>query len=88
MVLKCEDIWREVSNYIDGDVDPQLKVAMEQHIAGCQKCRAVLAGSLLISTRSFTASWKIASKALVAGRVRRGFWQSPPRSFSPLRFGL
>jgi hypothetical protein len=45
MVLKCEDIWREVSNYIDGDVDPQLKVAMEQHIAGCQKCRAVLAGS-------------------------------------------
>lgn len=45
MVLKCKDIWREVSNYIDGDLDPQLKLAMDEHLAGCAKCRAVLDGT-------------------------------------------
>jgi Putative zinc-finger len=45
MVIKCEDIWREVSNYIDDDVDPSLKLAMDQHFATCPKCRAVLDGT-------------------------------------------
>ena len=22
MVIKCEDVWREISNYLDGDLDP------------------------------------------------------------------
>jgi hypothetical protein len=45
MVLKCEDIWREVSNYVDDDIDSSLKTAMDQHFATCPKCRAVLAGT-------------------------------------------
>jgi len=45
MVLKCEDVWQEISNYIDDDIDPSLKLAMDQHFATCQKCRAVLAGT-------------------------------------------
>jgi putative zinc finger protein len=45
MVLKCEDIWREISNYIDDDIDPSLKLAMDQHFATCQKCRAILDGA-------------------------------------------
>src|ERR1700722_7647272 len=45
MVLKCEDIWREVSNYVDGDLDPQLKLAMDEHFAGCAKCRSVFDGT-------------------------------------------
>ena len=45
MVLKCEDIWREVSNYVDGDLDPQLKLAIDEHLAECAKCRAVLDGT-------------------------------------------
>jgi predicted anti-sigma-YlaC factor YlaD len=45
MVVRCEDVWREVSNYLDGEVDPGLHVAMEEHIRGCKRCTAVIDGT-------------------------------------------
>lgn len=31
----CENL----SSYLDGDLDPVLRVKVEQHLAGCQDCR-------------------------------------------------
>jgi hypothetical protein len=45
MVLKCEDAWRESSGYLDGDLDPALKQAMDEHFAQCRDCRAVVEGA-------------------------------------------
>lgn len=45
MVVSCEEVWREVSNYLDGEVEPGLRVAMQEHIRGCQRCAAVLDGT-------------------------------------------
>lgn len=45
MVVRCEDVWREISNYIEGDVEAELRAAMDLHIRGCQRCTAVLAGT-------------------------------------------
>ncbi len=44
MVVTCEHVWREISNYLDGEVDAGLRVAMEEHIQGCKQCTAVLDG--------------------------------------------
>lgn len=44
MVINCEQMWREVSDYLDGEVDPELKAAIEEHVQGCQRCTAVLDG--------------------------------------------
>jgi hypothetical protein len=44
MVVKCEDIWREISNYLEGELEPGLRLAMEEHIRGCKHCAAVLGG--------------------------------------------
>jgi anti-sigma factor RsiW len=44
MVVNCEEVWREVSNYLDGDVDPILRVAIEEHIRECHHCAAVVDG--------------------------------------------
>lgn len=44
MVINCEQIWREVSDYLDGQVDPELRAAIEEHVRGCQRCAAVLDG--------------------------------------------
>jgi hypothetical protein len=43
--MNCEHVWREVSNYIDGDVDIALRSSMEEHFKGCQRCASVLAGT-------------------------------------------
>lgn len=45
MVVKCEEVWREVSNYLDGDVSPDLRAAIDEHVHGCKHCTAVLDGT-------------------------------------------
>ena len=44
MVVSCKEVWREISNYLDGEVDPALRAAMEEHFRVCKQCTAVLDG--------------------------------------------
>jgi hypothetical protein len=43
--VNCELVWREVSNYIEGEVDPALRSAMNEHFQTCQRCKSVLEGT-------------------------------------------
>lgn len=43
--ISCEHVWREISNYLDGDVDPELRDRMEAHFKVCSHCTAVLDGA-------------------------------------------
>jgi len=45
MVVNCEEVWREISNYLDGGIEPHLRLALEEHIHGCRRCAAVLDGT-------------------------------------------
>jgi hypothetical protein len=45
MVVSCEEVWREISNYLEDDMDPGLRSAMEEHFRSCQHCTAVLEGT-------------------------------------------
>ena len=45
MVVNCEQVWHEISNYLDGEVDSELRAAIEEHVRGCQHCTAVLEGT-------------------------------------------
>jgi hypothetical protein len=45
MLVVCEDVWREVSNYLDGEVDLELRSALEEHVRGCRRCFAVVEGT-------------------------------------------
>lgn len=44
-MIRCEKVWHEISNYLDGDVDATLRSAMDQHFQSCQRCASVLAGT-------------------------------------------
>lgn len=43
--LSCREVLREISNYIDRDVDPDLRKRMEAHLAMCDHCTAILDGA-------------------------------------------
>ena len=45
MVVSCEQVWREISNYLDGEVSPELRALMEAHFRECKHCTAVLDGT-------------------------------------------
>jgi len=42
MVLNCKHVLKEISNYIDDSVSPELREAIEEHLAHCRHCAAVL----------------------------------------------
>ena len=43
--MNCEQVWREISNYVDGEVDAALRSAMDEHFHTCKRCASVLAGT-------------------------------------------
>jgi hypothetical protein len=44
-LLNCEAVWREISNYIDDEVDAALRPRMDEHFRTCPRCASVLAGT-------------------------------------------
>jgi len=44
MGISCEDVLRDVSDYIDDDLNPIQRAALDHHFAGCRHCTALLDG--------------------------------------------
>jgi len=45
MVITCEQVWQEISNYLEGEVSTEMRAALESHVKGCKRCTAVLDGT-------------------------------------------
>jgi len=42
--MTCKELWREVSNYIDGSVSPEMRAELEKHLSQCKHCTALVDG--------------------------------------------
>lgn len=42
--INCEEVRRELVNYTEGDLTPELKERIEQHLGHCRHCKAVYDG--------------------------------------------
>lgn len=40
--MNCKGVIRELSNYIDGDLDPLLKQELERHLEHCEDCTMIV----------------------------------------------
>jgi hypothetical protein len=43
--ISCAEVWREISNFVDSEVEPELRARMEHHFQHCKRCTAVLDGT-------------------------------------------
>ena len=43
--ISCEEVWREISNYLEGEISAEMRARMEEHFKGCKHCTAVLDGT-------------------------------------------
>jgi len=43
--ISCVDVWKEISNYVDGDVDPVLRERIAVHLKSCAHCSAIVDGT-------------------------------------------
>jgi anti-sigma factor RsiW len=42
MAMTCMEVWREISNYIDDAVSPEMREELELHLAYCRHCTAIV----------------------------------------------
>ena len=42
MALSCQEVWKAISSYIDGDLDAALRAKLEAHLEQCRHCTALL----------------------------------------------
>ncbi|HKD84509.1 MAG TPA: zf-HC2 domain-containing protein [Terriglobales bacterium] len=42
MVLDCQHVWDQISNYLEGEVPAELRDSIDEHLAHCRHCAAVL----------------------------------------------
>ena len=87
MVVNCEQVWREISNYLEGEVSPELRAAMEAHFRECKHCTAVLDGTrnvvhlyaddrLLELPAGFSARWQRKLARIRARSPRNSLWMA------------
>ena len=43
--LTCKEVMRQISAYLDSDLDAGTRRWMEEHFADCQRCTAILDGT-------------------------------------------
>ena len=43
--IDCVEVWRQISNYLEGEVDASLRASMASHFKDCAHCSAILDGT-------------------------------------------
>ncbi len=43
--ISCRDVWQQISNFIEDDVDSNLRARLEAHFKECQHCLAIFDGT-------------------------------------------
>jgi len=43
--IECAEVWRQISNYLEDEVDPGLQATMSSHFKDCAHCSAILDGT-------------------------------------------
>lgn len=44
--ISCEEVWQELSNYIEDDISAELRARMDAHFRNCAHCTAIFDGTL------------------------------------------
>ena len=45
MGISCQEVWRDISAYIDDELEPLRRTALERHCFECRHCTALLEGT-------------------------------------------
>ena len=43
--ISCRAVWKALSDYLENEVDPALRLRMEAHFNVCEHCKAILDGT-------------------------------------------
>jgi anti-sigma factor RsiW len=76
--LNCKGVIRELSNYIDGDLDPVVRAELERHLRHCEDCTMIVD-----QTRKTIQIFCDSEPVELPGEVRTRLHQALQRKISP-----
>jgi anti-sigma factor RsiW len=75
----CRDLLGQLSDYVDGELDPELCRALEAHMAGCDNCRTVV-DTLSETVHLYHALPPATVSATISARLRSALGLAPDQS--------
>ena len=79
ITLSCQEVRREISNYLDEDMTPRMRRLLEAHLEQCRKCAVLLDSThnvlvLLADERRFElpAGFSIRVRQMLAKEFEKG----------------
>ncbi|MGA9669824.1 MAG: zf-HC2 domain-containing protein [Terracidiphilus sp.] len=42
MVIDCKHVWDHISEFLDDDLSPEMRIVVQQHLEHCEICSAIL----------------------------------------------
>ena len=74
-MIRCEEILRELSDYIDEEITPELRSKMEAHLCACRHCKVLVDTTrktlTLVANNSFLELPQGVSERLLERLARR-----------------
>lgn len=43
--IDCREVWKEITNYMEGDLTPEMRERVGRHLKECPHCKAVYDGA-------------------------------------------
>jgi predicted anti-sigma-YlaC factor YlaD len=43
--IDCQEIWKQLANYMEGDLTAEARSRIDEHLSGCRHCTAVYDGT-------------------------------------------
>ena len=43
--IECREVWKELVNYMEGDLSPEMRDLIRRHLQACRHCTAIYDGS-------------------------------------------
>ena len=83
--VNCEHVWREISNYLEDDVEASFRSRMDEHFQTCSACRSLLEGTRNV-IQLYSDERMIEVPSGFGSRLQQRLAQSrraPGRSWSP-----
>ena len=78
--MNCKHVIRELSNYIDGELDPALKLELERHLEHCEDCTMIV-DQTRKTIQIYSGSAPVDLPSEVKARLRAALHKKlPPRS--------
>lgn len=83
--VNCEHVWREISNYLEGDIEASVRSRMDEHLQTCSACRSLLEGTRNV-IQLYSDERMIEVPSGFGSRLQHRLaqsWRTPGRNWSP-----